>query len=237
MPSYARAIVKISGEVLSGRNLEAAGAESVAWVAREIGAAAQAGAELGVVLGGGNILRGVASDGAGVGRVTADFMGMLATVINGLAMRDALDSLGLNVALMSAVPAGAITEPYDARRARAHLAAGRVVVLAGGTGSPFFSTDTAAALRAAELDAGVLLKATKVDGIFDSDPVTNPQATRFDELTYGDVLERRLAVMDMTAVSMCMEHGIPIIVFDLTSTGSIARAIRGERVGTTVKEG
>ncbi len=236
MPAFERVVVKVSGESLKGEGHSPISLDAATWLAGEIGKAHEAGAELGVVIGGGNILRGgsVARDGAD--RVTADHMGMLATIINALALRVALEEQGLNAHVMSAVPCGTLAEPVDVARARAHLSSGGIVVFAGGTGNPFFSTDTAAALRASEIMADGLLKGTKTDGVYDADPVTHPDAKRYAELTYTEAIERRLAVMDMTAFSLCRDQKLPIVVFDLWVEGNIRRAVDGESVGTVVKE-
>ncbi len=236
MPAFERVIVKVSGESLKGEGHRPISLEAAAWLAGEIGKAHEAGAELGVVIGGGNILRGgsVARDGAG--RVTADHMGMLATIINALALRVALEEQGLDAHVMSAVPCGSMAEPVDIARAKTYLSQGGVVMFAGGTGNPFFSTDTAAALRASEIVADGLLKGTKTDGVYDADPATHPAATRYTELTYSEAIERRLAVMDMTAFSLCRDQKLPIVVFDLWVEGNIRRAVDGESVGTVVKE-
>lgn len=209
---------------------------SAAWLAGEILGAVAAGAEVGVVIGGGNIIRGAVAAGSGSDRVTADGMGMLGTIINALALRLALEEQGQAAVVMTAVPCGSIAEPFDAHRARALLSGGTVVMFAGGTGNPFFSTDTAAALRAAEVGADALLKGTKADGVYDADPATNPDAQRFDEIAFLEVIERRLGVMDMTAFSLCRDLGLPIVVFDLFRDGNIRRVVEGETIGTLVKE-
>lgn len=235
--AYRRVILKVSGESLSGDGGKPISPEAVARLAAEVGAAADLGVEIGMVVGGGNILRGAATPEGGDARVMADFMGMIATILNALALRAAFVSLGRPAAVMSAIPCGCAAEPYDHRRADALLADGSIVIFAAGTGNPFFSTDTAAALRAAELGADVLLKATKVDGVYDSDPAANPRAKRFEKLTYLDMIERRLAVMDMTAVSLCREQKLPIVVFALSTPGGVARVVKGEPIGTRVMEG
>jgi uridylate kinase len=235
--AYRRVILKVSGESLAeggGRPISPAAAGRVA---AEIKAAADLGCEIGLVVGGGNILRGIAVPGGGSERVAADQMGMLATILNALALRSAFESLGQPVSVMSAIPCGCAAEAYDHRRAQARLAERQIVVFAAGTGNPFFSTDTAAALRAVELGADVLLKATKVDGVYDSDPVANRDARRFETLTYLEVIDRKLAVIDMTAVSLCREQKLPIVVFALATPGNVVRAVRGEAVGTRVMEG
>lgn len=236
MAAYERVILKVSGESLRGADGSPVSADSAAWLAGEIRGAAAAGAEVGVVIGGGNIIRGAVAAGGGSDRVTADGMGMLGTVINALALRLALEEQGQKAVVMTAVPMGAIAEPFDARRARALLADGTVVMFAGGTGNPFFSTDTAAALRAAEVGADALLKGTKADGVYDADPATHPDANRFDTIAYLEVIERRLGVMDMTAFSLCRDLKLPIVVFDLFQDGNIRRVVEGETIGTLVKE-
>jgi len=233
--AHRRVILKVSGEAFAGRDGEPISSESVAWLAREIAAAMDTGTEIGIVVGGGNIIRGAAAGRAGADRVTADSMGMLATILNGLALREAMQALGTDTRVMSAIPCGSLAEPFDPRTADVHLASGRAVVFVGGTGNPFFSTDTAAALRAAELGADLLLKATQVDGVYDSDPVKNPHAKRFSSLTYMDVIERKLRVMDLTAVTLAREQSLPIVVFALAVQGNIARALTDEAIGTIVK--
>lgn len=228
-------ILKVSGEALAGAGGEPVSLESADWLAAEIEAGLDAGAAFGVVVGGGNILRGVSAARNGFDRVTSDHMGMLATVVNGLALMVALEGRGRPAAVLSAIPCGGAARAYDRELAQEYLSEGRVVILAGGTGNPFFSTDTAAVLRAAELGAGALLKATQVDGVYDSDPVIDPSAKRFTELTYEEMIEGRLAVMDMTAVSLAREQGLPIVVFELAVQGNIARAVAGESIGTSVK--
>jgi len=236
MAAYERVILKVSGESLRGTDGAPVSSDRAAWLAGEVQGATAAGVEVGVVIGGGNIIRGAVAAGGGSDRVTADGMGMLGTVINALALRLALEEQGQRAVVMTAVPMGSIAEPFDARRARALLADGTVVMFAGGTGNPYFSTDTAAALRAAEVGAHVLLKGTKADGVYDADPATNPDARRFNEIGFSEVLERRLGVMDMTAFSLCRDNGLPIVVFDLFQNGNIRRVVEGETIGTLVKE-
>ena len=204
-------------------------------IAREISEIRALRVELAIVIGGGNIFRGVAASAAGMDRVQADYMGMLATVINALALQDALEAEGVSTRVLTAIEMRSVAEPFIRRRAIRHLEKGRVVVFAAGTGNPYFTTDTAAALRAMEIKAEVILKATKVDGIYSADPVTDPGATKFDALTYLEVLDRRLKVMDATAVSLCMDNKLPIIVFNLRQPGNMKRAILGEAIGTTVR--
>jgi uridylate kinase len=230
-------VLKVSGESLTGDGGEPVSGESAARLATEIVAAASAGAEVGVVIGGGNILRGAAVAARGADRVASDLAGMAATLVNSIVLCDALVSLGRRAVVMSAVPCGRIAEPYDHRAAAAHLSDGVVVIFAAGTGNPFFSTDTAAVLRAAELGADAFLKATQADGVYDSDPATNPNAVRFESVTYQEMLERRLMVMDMTAVSLAREQSVPLVIFALADKGNIARAVAGEPVGTKVEGG
>ncbi len=204
-------------------------------VAKEIGEVAAMGVQIGVVVGGGNLFRGLAASAKGMDRATADYMGMLATVINALALQDALEKLGVTTRVAAAIEMRAVAEPFIRRRAERHLEKGRVVVFAAGTGNPYFTTDTAAALRAMEMKSQVILKATKVDGIYSADPMTHPDATRYETLSYLDVLEKGLKVMDATAISLCMDNKLPIIVFKLREAGNLRRVIMGEPVGTTVR--
>ena len=206
-----------------------------AQIAREVAEIRAIGVELAIVIGGGNIFRGVKASAVGMDRAQADYMGMLATVINALALQDALEQVGVQTRVVSAIEMRAVAEPFIRRRAIRHIEKGRVVVFAAGTGNPYFTTDTAAALRAMEIKAEVILKATKVDGIYTADPVTDPGATKFDTLSYLDVLDRRLKVMDATAVSLCMDNKLPIVVFNLREPGNMRRAILGEPIGTTVR--
>ena len=211
-------------------------ADVVTRIAAEIKEVHELGVEVGVVIGGGNIFRGLSASEKGFDRVSADHMGMLATVINGLALQDALERAGLDTRVLSAIQIREVAEPYIRRRALRHLDKGRVVVLAGGTGNPYFSTDTAAALRAMEIKADIILKGTKVDGIYDVDPARSAKARRFDALTYFDVLQKELRVMDATAISLCMDNRLPIIVYDLKKPGNLRRILLGEKIGTIVKE-
>lgn len=204
-------------------------------IAREIRDACELGVEVAIVVGGGNIFRGLKAASAGMDRAQADYMGMLATVMNALALQDALERRGVYTRVMSAISMSQVAEPYIRRRAIRHMEKGRVVIFAAGTGNPYFTTDTTAALRALEVGAECVLKATKVDGVYDADPKTHPDAVRFDELTYIDVLNRGLQVMDSTAISLCMDNGLPIIVFNMGVDGNIRRALKGERVGTIVR--
>jgi len=235
-PRYRRVMLKLSGEALLGPRDHGISPETCAAIATEIKDIKQLGIELAIVIGGGNIFRGLAGAKSGLDRATGDYMGMLATVINALGLQDALEKSGVPTRVQSAIEMRAVAEPFIRRRAVRHLEKGRVVIFAAGTGNPFFSTDTAAALRANEIGADVLLKATKVDGIYTADPMKDPQAKRYDRLTYMDALKNRLNVMDASAFSLCMDNKITIIVFDLFKTGNIKRVICGEPIGTVVSE-
>lgn len=233
-PAYDRLLLKLGGEALAGPQgfgIDPKRAESVA---QRIIGVLQEGVEVAVVIGAGNLWRGREGIERGMERATADYMGMLGTVMNALAMMDALERAGVVTRVMSAVEMRAVAEPYIRRRAIRHLEKGRVVILGGGTGNPYFSTDTAAALRAMEIDAEVVIKATKVDGVYDSDPELDPDAERFDHLTYIDALNRRLQVMDSTAISLCMDNNLPIVVLNMEKGDSLMRAVQGEAVGTTI---
>ena len=233
--AYQRVLVKLSGEALMGSQNFGIDRAVAAQIAREIAEIRAIGIELAIVIGGGNIFRGVKASAVGMDRAQADYMGMLATVINALALQDALEQAGVQTRVVSAIEMRAVAEPFIRRRAIRHIEKGRVVVFAAGTGNPYFTTDTAAALRAMEIKAEVILKATKVDGIYTADPVTDPTATKFDTLSYLDVLDRRLKVMDATAISLCMDNKLPIVVFNLREPGNMKRAILGEPIGTTVR--
>ena len=233
-PAYRRILLKLSGEALMGDQPFGIDPAVTDQIAREIREVQELGVQTGVVIGGGNLFRGLAASARGMDRATADYMGMLATVINALALQDALEQHGLVTRLATAIEMRAVAEPFIRRRALRHLEKGRVVVLAAGTGNPYFTTDTAAALRAAELRAEVILKATKVDGVYSADPMTDPTARRFERISYLEVLERGLKVMDATAISLCMDNRLPIIVFDLRPPGNLRRVVMGEPVGTTV---
>lgn len=233
-PKYRRVVLKLSGEALAGEKGYGIEHGVITSIARQIVQVTKTGVEVAIVVGGGNIWRGVAGSAKGMDRATADYMGMLATVINSLAMQDALENEGMVTRVMSAIEMKEVCEPYIRRRAMSHLEKGRVVIFAAGTGNPYFSTDTTAALRSAEIGAEVILMAKKVDGVYDSDPASNPQALRFTKLDFIDVIQRGLAVMDSTAASLCMDNDIPIIVFDLTTAGNILRAVMGEDIGTYV---
>ena len=232
---YKRILLKISGEVLTGERDFGIDPVVIRGVAQEIKAVKSLEIELAIVIGGGNIFRGMAASAEGMDRASADYMGMLATVLNGLALQDALEKLNVNTRVQTAIEMREIAEPYIRRRAIRHLEKDRIVIFAGGTGNPYFTTDTAASLRAAEIGAGVILKGTKVEGVYDADPFLNKRARRFDELTYFEVLKRQLQVMDATAISLCMSYRIPIIVFNLKKRGNIKRVVLGERVGTIVR--
>ncbi len=233
-PKYKRIILKLSGEALAGDSGYGIEHNTISSIARQIVELTEFGVEVAIVVGGGNIWRGVAGSARGMDRATADYMGMLATVINALALQDALESVGIATRVMSAIGMQAVCEPYIRRRAIRHLEKGRVVIFAAGTGNPYFSTDTTAALRSAEIEADAILMAKKVDGVYDSDPKTNPDAKKYDRLDYIDVLNQGLAVMDSTAASLCMDNKIPIIVFNLTLEGNILKAVMGEDIGTYV---
>jgi uridylate kinase len=231
---YKRIMLKLSGEMLVGEQTMGIQPAVIGRFADEIKEVHQMGFEVALVIGGGNIFRGLAGASRGMDRAHADYMGMLATVINGLALQDALEARDVYTRVMSAISVDEICEPYIRRRAVRHLEKGRVVIFAGGTGNPYFTTDTAAALRAAEIHADVILKATKVDGVYDRDPMKHPDAVRFESVSYMEVLQRGLRVMDSTAVSLCMDNDIPIVVFDLQVDGNIRRVLSGEKIGTRV---
>jgi uridylate kinase len=233
-PAYKRVLLKLSGEALMGDDAYGINRETIDRITTEVKEVINLGVEVGVVIGGGNIFRGVAASARGMDRATADYMGMLATVINALALQDALEQQGVVTRVVTAIEMRAVAEPFIRRRAIRHLEKGRVVVFGAGTGNPFFSTDTAAALRAMEIKAEVIFKATKVDGIYDADPMLVPNATRFDKISYLQVLEQGLKVMDATAISLCMDNRLPIVVFNLRTPGNIKRAITGEAVGSLV---
>jgi uridylate kinase len=233
-PKYRRLLLKLSGEALGDAHSNGIDGVRVGDMADQIGEVRQLGIEIVIVIGGGNIFRGVVGTEKGIERATADYMGMLATVINALALQDALERRGTPTRVQSAINMTQIAEPFIRRRAVRHLEKGRVVIFAAGTGNPYFSTDTAAALRANEMGAEVILKATKVDGIYDSDPKKNPKAKRFSRITYLEALQQQLKVMDSTAFSLCMDNKMPIIVFDLFKPHNLKRVVLGEEVGTLV---
>lgn len=234
-PRYKRALLKLSGEAFCKEGARGVDIDEVRSIALQIRAAAGVGTQLAVVVGGGNLVRGGEIARHGVSAATGDYMGMLATVINGLALQDVLEALGVPTRVLTALSVYSVAEPWIRRRAIRHMEKGRVIILAAGTGNPHFTTDTAAALRATELGCEVLLKASKVDGVYTDDPQRNPRAKRIDRLTYLDVLNRQLKVMDVTAISMCMEHRLPIIVFNLRRNGNILRAVRGMPIGTIIQ--
>jgi len=234
MPAFRRVLLKLSGEVLAGGASFGIDAERVKSLAREVADVAAAGVQIGVVVGGGNIFRGVAAAAQKMDRVTADHMGMLATVINSLALSDALEQIGIPTRVMSAIEMHQVAEPYIRRRAIRHMEKGRIVIFAAGTSNPYFSTDTAATRRALEIKAEVIAKATRVDGVYDKDPLKFPDAVQYREVSYLEVLSKALAVMDATAVAMCRDNKLPIIVFNLTTTGNIMRMSMGETVGTVI---
>ena len=234
-PAYQRVILKLSGEALLGPASFGIDPKVTTQIAEEIAAVHRLGVEVAVVIGGGNIFRGLAATARGMDRGTADYMGMLATVINALALQDALEQIQVVTRVVTAIEMRAVAEPFIRRRSIRHLEKGRVVVFAAGTGNPYFTTDTAAALRAMEIRADVILKGTKVDGIYTADPLKDPEATRFDSISYIQVLEQGLKVMDATAISLCMDNKLPIVVFNIQEPGNLKRAIMGESVGSLVK--
>ncbi len=234
-PVYSRVLLKLSGEALMGEQAFGIDPAVTTQVANEISEIQQLGVQTSIVIGGGNLFRGLAASARGMERSTADHMGMLATVINALALQDALEKINVNTRVISAIEMRAVAEPFIRRRASRHLEKGRVVVFAAGTGNPYFTTDTAAALRAMEMRAEVILKGTKVDGIYTADPLLDPTAKRYENISYLQVLEQRLSVMDATAISLCMDNKLPIVVFKLRHTGNMRRVIMGEPVGTTVR--
>ena len=234
-PQYRRILLKLSGEVLTGEGGYGIDPVVIRQIAREIKEVKNLGLEVAIVIGGGNIFRGLAASSTGMDRASADYMGMLATVMNGVALQDALEKIDVQTRVQTAIEMREVAEPYIRRRAIRHLEKGRVVIFAGGTGNPYFTTDTAASLRAMEIGADVILKATKVDGVYDQDPLLHKGARRFEELAYLDVLKKRLKVMDATAISLCMDNGIPIVVFNLKKRGNVKRVVLGEKVGTIVR--
>src|SRR3989338_6903830 len=233
-PAFQRVLLKLTGESLQGEKGAGIDLKVARSVARQIKEVKDLGVDLACVIGGGNIFRGLQASQEGMERVTADYIGMLATVINSLALQDALEQEGVFTRVQTAIEIQRVAEPYIRRRAIRHLEKGRVVIFAGGTGNPYFSTDTAAALRAIEIGADAILKATKVDGVYSSDPHKDPRAKKFDQLRYIDVLKKRLQVMDATAISLCMDNHLPIIVFDLMRPGNIERVVLGDKIGTKV---
>jgi uridylate kinase len=236
-PAYRRIVLKLSGEALAGGQGYGIDPPVLDRIASEVREVAALGVQVAIVIGGGNIFRGIAASAGGMDRATADYMGMLATVINALALQDALEKVGLQTRVLSAIEMRAVAEPYIRRRAMRHLEKGRVVIFAAGTGNPFFTTDTAGALRAVEIGADAIMKATKVDGIYSADPKQDPTAQRLERMTYIEVLNRGLQVMDAAAISLCMDNKLPIIVFDLSRSGNIKRIVLGETVGSIVSSG
>ena len=237
-PKYRRIVLKLSGEALrEPGSKDAISPQIVNQMAQEIKEVQGLGVQVAVVIGGGNIWRGLAASHRGMNRTTADYMGMLATVINGMALMSGLEDIGLTTRVQTAIEMNNVAEPFILRRALHHLEKGHVVIFVAGTGNPFFSTDTTAALRANEIGADAILKATKVDGIYDADPKTNPDAKKYDHITYSEALQRRLQVMDSTAFSLCMDNKMPIVVFNMADSGNIKRAVMGEPVGTLVTGG
>jgi uridylate kinase len=235
VPAYRRVLLKLSGEALMGEQAFGIDPDITTQIAKDVAEIQALGVQTAVVIGGGNLFRGLAASAKGMDRATADYMGMLATVINALALQDALEHHGILTRVMSAIEMRAVAEPFIRRRAVRHLEKGRVVVFAAGTGNPYFTTDTAAALRAMEIKADVILKGTKVDGIYTADPMIDRNATKYDDISYLRVLEQRLKVMDATAISLCMDNKLPIVVFNLRTEGNVRRVIMGEPVGTTVR--
>jgi len=234
-PYYRRVLLKLSGEALAGDQGYGIDPGTLTAIAREVKEVVDLGVELALVIGGGNIFRGLAASSKGMDRASADYMGMLATVINSLAMQDALEKIGVLTRVQSAIAMSEVAEPYIRRRAMRHLEKGRVVIFGAGTGNPYFTTDTAASLRAMEIGADVILKGTKVDGVYTADPKKDPDAVKFEQLTYIDVLGKGLQVMDATATSLCMDNNLPIVVFDITTPGNVKRVVMGDRIGTLVR--
>ncbi len=231
---YKRVLLKYSGEALMGSSSSGIDPRILDRMANEVAELVAMGVEVGIVIGGGNLFRGKALSAAGLGRVTGDYMGMLATVMNALALRDAFERADLSARVMSAISISGLVDPYHHRKAKKHLSDKQVIIFAAGTGNPFFTTDSAACLRGIEMEVDVVLKATKVDGIYSADPVTNPDAKRYDRLTYHDVLTQNLQVMDLTAICLCQDHSLPLQVFDMTAPGVLKRIVQGEPIGTVV---
>jgi uridylate kinase len=234
-PYYKRVLLKLSGEALGGEQGYGIDPITITTIAREVKQVVELGVQLSLVIGGGNIFRGLAASSKGMDRASADYMGMLATMINSLALQDALEKIGVDTRVQSAIAMAEVAEPYIRRRAIRHLEKGRVVIFGAGTGNPYFTTDTAASLRAMEIGADVILKGTKVDGVYSADPNKDPSATKYETLDYLEVLRKGLQVMDATAISLCMDNSLPIIVFDVTTDGNIVRVVCGDRIGTIVK--
>jgi uridylate kinase len=233
-PAFSRVLLKLSGEALMGDQTFGISPQTTTQIAREIGEVQQLGVQVAIVIGGGNLFRGLAASARGMDRATADYMGMLATIINALALQDALEQLNITTRVATAIEMRALAEPFIRRRALRHLDKGRVIIFAAGTGNPYFTTDTAAALRAMEMRAEVILKGTKVDGIYTADPMVDTTAERYDTISYLEVIDRGLKVMDSTAITLCMDNKLPIIVFNLQRPGNLRRVIMGELVGTRV---
>jgi uridylate kinase len=234
-PVYKRILLKLSGEALAGKAGTGINTTVIKQIAEDVSAAYKTGIQIGLVIGGGNIFRGVAASAEGMDRASSDYMGMLATMINALALQDALENAGVPTRVQSAIAMAEIAEPYIRRRAIRHLEKGRLVIFGAGTGNPYFTTDTAASLRAMEINAQIIMKATKVDGIYDKDPMKNPDAKKYDRISYIDVLNQGLQVMDSTAISLCMDNKLPIMTFDLMKSGNILKAVMGEQIGTIVQ--
>lgn len=234
-PAFKKILLKLSGEALAGENGYGIDPDIIFGIANEISDVVDLGIQVSLVIGGGNIFRGLAASSAGMDRASADYMGMLATVMNSLALQDALETVGVKTRVQSAIEMREIAEPYIRRRAVRHLEKGRVVIFAAGTGNPYFTTDTAASLRAMEIGAEIILKATKVDGVYNADPAKDPSAVKYDSLSYLDVLKKGLQVMDATATSLCMDNDLPILVFNLTQPGNIIKVVMGESIGTIIK--
>ncbi|MES2802295.1 MAG: UMP kinase [Bdellovibrionota bacterium] len=234
-PVYKRILLKLSGEALAGTQGTGINTTVIAQIAQDVKEAHATGVQIGIVIGGGNIFRGIAASAQGMDRASSDYMGMLATCINALALQDALEKAGVPTRVQSAIEMAEIAEPYIRRRAIRHLEKGRIVIFGAGTGNPYFTTDTAASLRAMELNAEVLMKATKVDGIYDKDPMKHTDAKKYDQISYIEVLKQGLQVMDSTAISLCMDNKLPIMTFDLAKPGNILKAVAGENIGTVVK--
>ncbi len=233
--AYKRVLLKLSGEALAGKQGTGINTTVLKLIAKDISDAHKTGVEIGLVIGGGNIFRGVAASAEGMDRASSDYMGMLATVINSLAVQDALEKAGVPTRVQSAIAMAEVAEPYIRRRAMRHLEKGRLVIFGAGTGNPYFTTDTAASLRAMEINAEIIMKATKVDGIYDKDPVKHKDAKKFTKISYIEVLNKGLQVMDSTAISLCMDNKLPILTFDLTIPGNILKAVMGEKIGTLVQ--
>jgi uridylate kinase len=234
-PHFKRILLKLSGEALAGDQGYGIKPDVIKAIAEDIKSAHETGTEIAIVIGGGNIFRGVSASASGMDRASSDYMGMLATCINALALQDALEKVGVFTRVQSAIEMAEIAEPYIRRRAMRHLEKHRVIIFAAGTGNPYFTTDTAAALRAMEIGAEVIMKATKVDGVYDKDPMKHKDAVKFDELTYIEVLNKRLDVMDSTAISLCMDNKLPILCFNMKQAGNIAKVVTGARIGTIIK--